>query len=307
MSELDLSDFVNWPKGRVGMVAIVGRPNVGKSTFLNRALEYRLTAVSSKPQTTRRHWRGILSTDDSQIVFVDTPGVHESSGKLGAAMMDSVRFALKDADLVLSIIDPTREWGAEDQLAAEHAAASKSPVLLVVNKCDVAGSEEKQESRAAFEAICSIVGCCEISALEGTGVDELLETVRGRLPEGPFFYPEDQLTDAIQREIGSELIREAAFNHLREEVPHALAVEIDSWREEPKKTRIRATLHVDHGSQVPIVVGRGGERLQAITREAISGLRDQLEGRVDLKLHVKATPNWRENPQFLQALGLQDG
>ena len=127
-----------------------------------------------------------------------------------------------------------------------------------------------------------------------------------RLPEGPFFYPPDQLTDAVQRDLGAELIREAAFNHLREEVPHALAVEIDLWEEAPKKTRIRATVHVDHASQMPIVIGAGGERLRSITREAITALREQIDTRVDLKLHVKATPNWRENSRFLKSLGLEE-
>ena len=300
-----------WPMGLVGMVAIVGRPNVGKSTFLNHALGYHLAAVSAKPQTTRQHWRGILSDEESQIVFVDTPGVHLGKTKLSDEMLRVVHRSLDDADVILCICDPTRSPGEEDQLVAERVASASSRgseftnrVFLVLNKSDAASEEQKQTTRAFYQ---KIVGECEeheMSALEGEGTDALLTKVRGKLSRGPFFYPPDQLTDAIERDIASELIREAALHHLREEVPHCLAVGIDTWQQNEKKLKLTATVFVETESQKGIVLGRHGSLIKTIRSDAIKRLREIIDLRIDLRLYVKVTRDWRNKPAFLRELGL---
>jgi GTP-binding protein Era len=294
----------NWPMGKVGMVAIVGRPNVGKSTFLNHALGYHLTAVSSKPQTTRQHWRGILSDEDSQIVFVDTPGVHLGKTTLNDEMLRAVQRSLSDADIILCICDPTREPGEEDRLVAERVAKFASRVLLILNKSDAATAEKKAGNRAFYRGI---VGDCEeheMSALKGDGTAALLESVRKRLPRGPFFYPADQLTDAIERDIASELIREAALHHLREEVPHCLAVAIDVWKQTEKKLKLTATVFVETESQKGIVLGRQGSLIKTIRADAVQRLREIIDLHIDLRLYVKVARDWRNRPAFLRELGL---
>lgn len=286
------------------MVAIVGRPNVGKSTFLNHALGYHLTAVSSKPQTTRQHWRGILSDEDSQIVFVDTPGVHLGKTTLNDEMLRAVQRSLSDADIILCICDPTREPGEEDRLVAERVAKFASRVLLILNKSDAATAEKKAGNRAFYRGI---VGDCEeheMSALKGDGTAALLESVRKRLPRGPFFYPADQLTDAIERDIASELIREAALHHLREEVPHCLAVAIDVWKQTEKKLKLTATVFVETESQKGIVLGRQGSLIKTIRADAVQRLREIIDLHIDLRLYVKVARDWRNRPAFLRELGL---
>ncbi|MFT5129160.1 MAG: GTP-binding protein Era [Rhodothermales bacterium] len=286
------------------MVAIVGRPNVGKSTFLNHALGYHLTAVSSKPQTTRQHWRGILSDSESQIIFIDTPGVHLGKTMLNDEMLHAVQRSLSDADLILCLCDPTREPGDEDQLVAKRVAKFASRVLLVSNKSDAATPAQKKASLAFYHAIIGDCDVSEMSALKGSGTDQLLVRVRERLPRGPFFYPEDQLTDAIERDIASELIREAALHHLREEVPHCLAVAVDTWQQTDKKLKLVATVFVETESQKGIVLGHKGSVINSIRADAIKRLREIIDLRIDLRLYVKVARDWRNRPEFLREHGL---
>jgi GTPase len=294
----------SWPMGKVGIVAIVGRPNVGKSTFLNKALGYHLAAVSSKPQTTRQHWRGILSDGESQIVFVDTPGVHLGKTKLNDEMLHAVQRSLADADLILCICDPSRIPGDEDRLVAERVAEFATRLILVLNKSDVASAEEKATSLAFYRRIVGDCDQSEMSALKGKGTEELLACVRARLPRGPFFYPEDQLTDAIERDIASELIREAALHHVREEVPHCLAVAIDQWQQSDKKLKLTATVFVETESQKGIVLGSKGSLIKTIRSDAVRRLREIIDLRIDLRLYVKVARDWRNRPAFLRELGL---
>lgn len=297
----------SWPIGNVGFVAIVGRPNVGKSTFLNSVLGYHLVAVSAKPQTTRTRWRGILTDATSQIIFVDTPGANVGDTRLSAAMLDSVDRALRDVDLVLGVFDPTRHAGDEDRLVTARLRHCPNPVILVINKTDAASPEQVQALRDFLAA--ELPGerpVYAISAKAQTGTAELVAAVRAAMPSGPFFYDPEQVSDRFEREIGAELIREAVMERLHDEVPHALHVEIAEWKESPGQVRIQANLHVERKTQVGIVVGKNGDMLNAIRRDAVESLRELTGGRVDLKLHVKVTPDWRNQDHHLKAFGLRD-
>lgn len=299
-------ELPSWPKGRVGVVAIVGRPNVGKSTFLNQVLGYHLTAVTDRPQTTRKGWRGILSTADSQIIFLDTPGIHIERDELGKAMLYSVQGALKDADAILCLCDPTREFGKEDQLVVDRVAAAKVPTFLAINKSDVARPEETVDMRFAYvNGLPDLELAVEVSAKKDRGLQELLNAIRAKLPEGPFLYPEDELSDSYEREIGAELIREAAMEQLFKEVPHCLAVQIDQWSEDPEGPDIMATLLVETESQKRIVIGKGGNVISRIRKAACKRLREVVDGVPALALHVKVSPGWRNRRGILRDLGIR--
>ncbi len=292
----------DWPKGRVGVVSIVGRPNVGKSTLMNAVLEFHLCAVSSKPQTTRQNWRGILTDGESQIIFVDTPGAHQGKTILGEMMLDRVMDGLRDADLILCLSDPTRECGEEDRLVAERVAAVNKPCLLLLNKSDVATDRERKDATEFFQSIIT-ADAFEISAMTKSNLDVVLAEIRRRIPEGPFFYEPGEVTDAFIRDIGAEQIREAALELFAKEIPHSLAVEINEWKEGDKKLRIRATIHVETDSQKRIVVGKNGDKIAAIRRRAIGSLVDLCDTFVNLKLFVKVSKDWRNRRQFLKELG----
>ena len=296
-----------WPTGKVGFVAIVGRPNVGKSTFLNTVLDYHLVAVSSKPQTTRSRWRGILTDDDSQMVFVDTPGAHIGSTRLGEAMLDTVDQSMSDADVVLGVFDPTRPVGEEDRLVATRLQAQTQPVLLAINKIDAATPGEVDMLRGFLAEMLPDRPIFEMSAAKGEQTGELVAALRALLPPGPYFYPKDQVSDRFERDIGAEMIRESALERLEDEVPHSLLVEIVQWKEHPKGVKIEAQIHVERETQVGIVVGKGGNKLTDIKRDAIKRLRELVDGRVDLKLHVKVSKDWRNKDRMLQEFGLRGG
>lgn len=287
------------------MAALVGRPNVGKSTFLNRILGYHLVAVSDKPQTTRRHWRGIYSDDCTQVIFVDTPGAHEGKTRLNRFMLGEVDRGLADADVILCLCDPSRVPGEEDELIARRVAAAGKPVFLLLNKSDITTPGQRDMARDFYTpCLGSPAYVGEISGEAGTGLEALLEALRQILPTGPFFYPPDQVTDAFERDIGAELIREAALGLLREEVPHCLAVEIDEWKEQPDELLVRATLYVERESQKAIVVGKGGAMIKALREQGQKLLRQELAQKVKLNLFVKTSPDWRNHSRFLADLGL---
>jgi len=298
----------DWPAGKVGFVALVGRPNVGKSTFLNTALDYRLAAVSPKPQTTRRRWLGIRSDADSQMLFLDTPGVHAPSHALGEAMVEGARTALRDADVVIGLADPTRRPGAEDRLVAELLAACRRPLLLALNKTDIATPEDMARTEAFFREYLPDVPCFRIAAIHKSTLDPLLERVKDLLPGGPFLFPPDAVTDAMERQIGAELIREAVLEHLQHEVPHATAVTIEAWEELPKKRRIAAVLHVERESQKAIVIGRDGSMLSQIRRSAVPKLVELCGIRIELRLRVKVSEDWRRHRgQAREFVGIEVG
>ncbi|EDM28556.1 GTP-binding protein Era [Lentisphaera araneosa HTCC2155] len=293
--------------GNCGYVAIVGRPNAGKSTFVNQALGYKLAAVSRVPHTTRRRWVGIFTDDDAQIIFSDTPGIHESKNRMDEMMDRTIKRAIDKNDITLLLCDPMREFGMEDEMAAKAAAAGGKPTILVLNKCDKASAEEKREMESNYSAHFSEKPKIHhMSALNNEGVNELLELIKELLPKGPFLYPDDQIADAFLRDIGEDIIRESALELLHSELPHSLAVMIDKWDEREKKIKIEATVLVERESQKQIVIGSGGKMVQEIQRQSRSKLGKSFEKFVDLRLFVKVMPDWQNRIGLLKEMNLND-
>ncbi len=308
IGDIDLEKIRNWPKGKVGYVALVGRPNVGKSTFLNAVLDYHLAAVSIKPQTTRRNCIGVLSDESSQIIFVDTPGAHRGRNELGKAMLRSVMQGLDDVDVILCLADPTRPPGEEDKLVAERVANAGKPTFLLLNKTDLTKPTARAEMEAAYrEYLGADTPHYNIVATDPATLDPILDDVRQRLPDGPFFYEADQMTDVYLRDLGAEMIRESLLELLREEIPHSCFVEVDEWKERGDRLRVKATVHVEAASQKGIVVGKGGKMIRGISKDAAGRIADLLDDeiRVDVELHVKVSKDWRNRKAFLKDHGLR--
>jgi len=304
MSDLE---SMNLDIGNVGFVTIVGRPNVGKSTFLNQVLKYHLAAVSSRPNTTRKRWLGILSDDDSQIIFADTPGVHETKNKMHEAMAKTIQNSISRNDLVLAICDATREFGDEDTMVCEALQESDKPVILAVNKVDKASKSALKKIKDLY---LSYLGkdtvTHEISASENVNIDELLSSIKSALPRGPFLYPKDQVADAFLRDIAEEIIRESANELIFHEIPHSLAVKIEKWNETDKKIKVSAAIYVERDSQKAIVIGEGGKMIKDISKSAREKLHEDLEKFIDLKLFVKTSPDWQNKVSFLKDFGVVD-
>ncbi len=295
-----------WPHGRVGFVTILGRPNVGKSTLLNKIMDFELAAVSPKPQTTRRRERCIYSTPDSQIIFLDTPGIHRSSTRLGEIMDKEIHKSLDAPDAVVCVVDASRPFGDEDGMTATRAAGCNAPVVLVINKCDLATETQRQPIVDRYQGILgSDVHTLAISALTGENIQQLIDCLTERMPQGPFLYPPDELTDSTEREIGADMIRAAAMEHLRDELPHSVAVDITMWKDPGTKLRIDATLYVGRTAHKPIVVGKNGAMINQIRSAAVQRLRRLVDRRVDLRLHVKVAEDWPNHVAFLRSQGLE--
>lgn len=293
-----------WPQGRVGYVALLGRPNTGKSTLLNTLLDFHLAAVSAKPQTTRRQLLGIASGRDYQLLFVDAPGVHEPQDELGEAMLNAVRGALRDADVVVCVTDPTREPGAEDRLVAELAAKAGKPTLLALNKEDISTGAQRRATEAFYRQVLPAdVPALTVAAVARASLAPLVEAIKERLPEGPFLFPADTLTTAYERQIGAELIREALLEILRDEVPHATAVTIETWDESHEPRHINATLHVERASQKAIIIGERGAQIKHIRQVACDKLKELLDAPVFLELWVKVSKDWRRHQTSLRDFG----
>ncbi len=294
------------PEGhRAGYVVLIGRPNVGKSTLVNALVGERVAPISPVPQTTRRRLLGILTRDDAQIVFVDTPGLHTPEQRLGQMMVEAADQALVDADLVLCVTDCTRAPGAEDQLAIDRAVACRVPKYLVVNKTDAGGATGFAEAFANTPGLDAVY---RTSALTGEGLPELLAAVVAALPEAPPYFPADQITDAYEREVAAELIREAALTALQQELPHAVAIKVEEWSTRDNGLLyISALLVVERESQKGIVIGRQGRMLKTIGTRARTSLEGWLEQRVYLDLKVKVLPKWRKDEKALRWLGFTKG
>lgn len=287
---------------------MVGRPNVGKSTLINALMGQKIAAVSAKAQTTRRNQLGILTRQGAQIIFMDTPGLHRERNKLGALMNLEALAALEDADVILFIVDVSSEPQEEDRLLAEsiEARQGQRPVLLTLNKVDLVGEDEAAAKAESYGELLSAGEWLRVSATSGAGLAELLEKLVGLLPEGPPFYPEDQVTDLYERQIAADMIREAALNLLHEEVPHGIAVRIDDYVERGEKgALIEATLFVEKDSHKGIVIGEGGGMAKAIGKAARLEIEKMSGRKVFLRLRVKVRKNWRDDEKILSRFGYQ--
>jgi GTP-binding protein Era len=294
------------PEHRAGFVAIIGRPNVGKSTLLNAILGQKIAITAPKPQTTRSRLLGILTLAEAQIVFVDTPGIHRPRHKLGEYMVQQAVMALPDADVILWIVDIAEPPFAEDEqialLLAQKAAGR--PVVIGCNKVDLVNASTLAERQAAFSALVAPTALVTLAAARGQGVDDLIAVLRPLLPLSPPYYPADQVTDVQERFIAAELVREAVIHHLREEVPHAVAVVVDEFKTRgPEMTYIAATVYVERESQKGIVLGLGGRMLKQIGQQARVGIEEMLETKVYLELWVKVVPHWRRDLTYLRRFG----
>jgi GTP-binding protein Era len=291
---------------KAGFVALAGRPNVGKSTLINALLGQKVAAVSPKPQTTRRNQLGILTQEDAQMIFTDTPGLHQERNKLGELMNAEALDALEDADVILFVADAATAPGDEDKTLAEKIVQgkSKAPVLLALNKSDLVDSLRLEERRKQYQELLPDADLLPISAATGAGLDALYAALIERLPVGPPFYPEDQITDLYERQIAADLIREAALKHLRDEVPHGIAVRIDQFVErESGGALIEATLLVEKESHKGIVIGQGGAMTKRIGTDARKEIERMGGRKVFLRLRVKVRKDWRDDEDVLRRFG----
>jgi GTP-binding protein Era len=291
---------------RAGFVALMGRPNVGKSTLINALLQHPVAAVSPKPQTTRKRQMGILTTESAQIIFEDTPGLHRPQHKLGECMNQEAIDALEEADLVLFVVDGSRPPNEEDQLLAQVLLQTKQnqPVILAINKIDLVDAETLAAHQAAYQELAPLARQVQISATQNIGLEGLVLALVEMLPAHPPFFPEDQLTDLYERDIAADLIRAAALDLLREEVPYSIAVRIDEFTErESHGAYIAATLFVERESQKGIVIGQGGLMLKEIGSAARQEIEAMSGRKVFLKLRVKVRKNWRNDRNTLKQFG----
>ncbi|MCX7970766.1 MAG: GTPase Era [Negativicutes bacterium] len=294
---------------RSGFIGIVGRPNVGKSTLVNRLIGQKLAVVSPKPQTTRSRLVGIVNLPDAQVILVDTPGIHQPSHRLGEEMVKTAARAAGEADVVVWLVDGLAAVGEGERKIAGMMRLLSQPVVMAINKIDLAAREdERQLIGREYETMGRFAAVVRLSARRGDNVDRLLKTLVGLLPEGPRYYPEDMLTDAPERVIAGEIVREKALLHLHDEVPHALAVSVDQFRTGSNGTTyVAATVYVERPSQKGIVIGRGGAALKAVGTAARPELEMLLGSKVYLDLRVKVRKDWRQDPASLKTFGYREG
>lgn len=289
-------------KYRSGFVAIVGRPNAGKSTLLNRLVGQKVAIVTSKPQTTRNRIQGIVTQPEGQIVFIDTPGLHAADSALGRQMMHEVAAALEGIDVLLLMVDASRTLPHADDLLLDRAKRFRGKTILAFNKVDGLPKEKLLPLIEAFHKAFEFTAIVPISALRGTGCEDLLSEIFRLLPEGEPYFPEDQVTDQPERFLAAEIVREKAIQSMYHEVPYALAVKVEKFEDSPKLLRIEVTMNVERDSQKKILIGRKGEMLKKIGTQARKELEDLLDKKIYLGLFVKVVPDWRENPQRVREL-----
>lgn len=292
-----------------GFVTILGRPNVGKSTLLNQILKQKIAIISNKVQTTRRRLRGIHTDERGQIIFVDTPGIHKPIHKLGEFLMDEAKMAMPDADIILFVVDGQESPGNGDKWIIKNILEENKPIILAINKIDMLKDPVKKEqiieeykelfSDKEFTAI-------QISAKTGKNCDNLLKNLFRNLPKGPKYFPEDEVTDQTMRAIVSEIIREKLLHNTSEELPHSIAVVINSFKEEESITKIEATIFVERDSQKGMIIGKEGSMLKKIGSMARNEIETMIEQKVYLGLSVKVKKNWRKNPSALRQFGYEN-
>lgn len=285
-----------------GFVAIVGRPNAGKSTLVNTLVGRKVAIVSPRPQTTRNRIQGILNRDDAQIVLIDTPGIHKPENVLSRQMMDEAEHALEGIDILSLIVDASAEFGAGDRFSIDWVRRFKGPVFLLLNKVDLVSKPLLLPLIDRYRKLFDFAEIFPVSALTGEGCFDLVKAWLARLPEAPPYFPPDQFTDQPERFLAAELIREKAIHATREEVPHAVAVLVDSFEETEKLIKIRATIYVERDGQKGILIGKGGEMIKKIGTLARKEIESILGAHVFLELFVKVQPNWRQNAALVRQL-----
>jgi GTPase len=291
-----------------GFVSLIGRPNAGKSTLLNALVGQKVAIVADKPQTTRVSIQGVLHLPQAQVVFIDTPGIHKADTPLNKRMMDTVRAALEERDLLLFLADAARPFGEDDRHAVDVLRKTATPVILVLTKIDLLRDKAAllpliESYKAAYE----FADYVPVSAAKDTGLDLLKKVILERLPEGPAYFPEDHVTDQPERFLAAEIIREKVLLATRQEVPHSVAVNVDRWEETPRLTRVFATIRVERPGQKAIIIGSKGSMLKRIGTEARQEIKRLLGIKLFLDLHVRVEPGWRNRPTFLDALDWRRG
>jgi GTPase len=289
---------------RSGFVSIIGRPNVGKSTLLNRILGEKIVITSDKPQTTRNRIQGIHNVPNGQIVFIDTPGIHRAKSRLNRFMVEEALSAIQGVDVILFLVDGTTEPEREAEMIKEVLSGVTSPVILVLNKIDLIPKGDLLEQMRCYAECYPFKEIIPVSAQTGDGVDQLVQLVHGMLPEGPQYFPEDILTDVPERFVVAEIIREKIFRMTRDEVPYSVAVVVESFKErEDGLVSISATINVERDSQKGIIIGKKGEMLKRIGMQSRQEIEQLLDTKVFLELFVRVSPEWSENNRMLKEFG----
>ena len=290
-----------------GFVSIIGRPNVGKSTLLNKILGQKIVIATDKAQTTRKRIKGILTTDEGQIVFIDTPGVHKPLNKLGEFLLDEAKISIPDADLILFLVDGSDPAGKGDKWIAQNLLQTNIPILIVMNKADKVKNIQKIEEnlltyKTLFEENLPVV---KISAKTGRNIDTLLKNIYKKLPDGEALYPEDVVTEETMRDVTEEIIREKILLNTSDEIPHSVAVKVQNYFEQEEIDKIYADIYCETKSQKGILIGKGGSMLKKIGTEARKELETITEKKVYLELNVKVEKDWRKKQTSLKAFGYE--
>lgn len=290
-----------------GFVSIIGRPNVGKSTLLNQILGQKIVITTDKAQTTRKRIKGILTTDEGQIVFVDTPGVHKPLNKLGEFLLDEAKISVPDADVILFLVDGSDPAGKGDKWIAQNLLQTNIPIIIVMNKADKVKKQEKIEEnlltyKTLFNENLPII---RISAKTGRNIDTLLKNIYKKLPEGEALYPEDVVTEETMRDVTEEVIREKILLNTSDEIPHSVAVKVTNYFEKEEIDKIYATIYCEQKSQKGILIGKGGSLLKKIGTESRLELEKIVEKKVYLELEVKVEKDWRKKQNILKNFGYQ--
>lgn len=294
---------------KTGFVALIGRPNVGKSTLMNRLIGQKIAITSNKPQTTRNRIQTVYTEERGQIIFLDTPGIHKAKNKLGEYMVNAAKQTMNDVDVVLWLVEPTTYIGAGEQQIAANLKNCKKPVILVINKVDTVKKEEILKFIEAYKNIVRFDEIVPVSALKGQNTDDLIDAIFKYLPYGPMYYDEDTVTDQPMKQIAAELIREKALRCLSDEIPHGIAVTVERMRERLDGSNIidiDATIVCERDSHKGIIIGKGGEMLKKIGSAARFEIERMMDMQVNLKLWVKVKKEWRDNDLLMKNYGYDE-
>ena len=287
-----------------GFVSIIGRPNVGKSTFVNRVIGHKIAIISDKAQTTRNKIQGVMTRDDAQIIFIDTPGIHKPKHKLGDYMMRVAKNTLSEIDAIMFMVNVNEDIGRGDEYIMEMLKNVKTPIFLVLNKIDLVHPDTLMPKIEQYQSYMDFTDIIPISALEGLNVDHFIDVLKSFLPEGPKYYPDNQISDHPEQFVVSEIIREKILHLTSEEIPHAIGVNVDRMiKEDEDRVRIEATIYVERDSQKGIVIGKGGKKLKEVGKRARRDIEMLLGSKVYLELWVKVQRDWRNKVNFIRQIG----